>query len=277
MKESVLPNSESLSPPASAWPSFTSQGWQSWRAGLRMDVDKQYADIPVCLCSFVSGLCDSTAFNAATVFVSMQTGNTIFLALGTANLPSNVPHMWLRALASIAAFLLGVYCFSKLRHIRPISKATLASNFAVQAAFIFAAAALAQTRVVPAMGDLHIAEQLAHDQAIDFRVLGPIALLAFQFGGQIVTSRQLGFNEVPTNVVTSVYCDLISDPGLFSTASNPKRNRRASAVILLLLGGIIGAWLGWSQAGMSASLWLGGFVKSIIAITWLFWKPAASK
>lgn len=247
---------------------------------LRDEVDKQYADIPVCLCSLVSGLCDSVAFNAATVFVSMQTGNTIFLALGAASLPSNVPMMWLRALCSIGAFLAGVFSFGKLRHVRPTTKGTLAANFAVQAIFIFIAAALAQSRVVPAMADLHLAEKLAREEEVHYEILGPIILLAFQFGGQIVTSRQLGFNEVPTNVLTSVYCDLFSDPKLFARWSeNPKRNRRASAVILMLIGGIAGGWLSKSQAGMSAALWIGGAVKLCIAVCWLGWKSqvAAAK
>ncbi|KAH7304773.1 DUF1275 domain protein [Stachybotrys elegans] len=257
----------------SAAPSIKSRTWSST---LAMDIDKHHADIPVVLCSFVSGLCDSVAFSASTVFVSMQTGNTIFLALGASSLPSNVPYMWIRALTSIGAFLLGVFCWSKLRHIRPISKGTLAANFFVQSLFIFIAASLGQSDVVPVLEDLHLAEEYARDERFDFVTLAPIALLAFQFGGQIVTSRQLGYNEVPTNVLTSVYCDLMSDPGLFSSASNPKRNRRASAVVLMLTGGIIGGWMGWSPAGMTTALWIGGGVKFIIALAWLQWKVKES-
>jgi uncharacterized membrane protein YoaK (UPF0700 family) len=258
---------------------FGSNGrYASWRASLGKNVDKQHADIPICLCSFVSGLCDSAAFNAASVFVSMQTGNTIFLALGAASLPSNVPLMWLRALVSIGAFLAGVFCFGQLRRLRPTSKGTLAANFFVQSVFILVAAALAQARVAPAMGDLYVAEQMAHEQRVDLAVLAPLALLAFQFGGQIVSSRQLGFNEVPTNVLTSVYCDLFSDPNLFAPwAENPKRNRRASAVLLMLLGGICGGWLGWSRAGMSAALWIGAGIKFITACAWLGWKVEDTK
>lgn len=247
--------------------------WRSWSSALRKDVDKQYADIPVCICSFVSGMCDSVAFNAGAVFVSMQTGNTVFLALGAAKLPSHVPYLWLRALCSIGAFLMGVSCFGMLRNVRPMAKGTLAANFFVQALFIFVAAALAQSRVAEAMGDLRLAEELAKEEALDFNVLGPIILLAFQFGGQIVTSRQLGFNEVPTNVLTSVYCDLFNDPKLFAPwRDNPKRNRRASAVILMLIGTLIGAWLGRSKAEMSAALWIGGIIKFSIGVSWLIWK-----
>ncbi|KAI1845024.1 hypothetical protein JX265_008392 [Neoarthrinium moseri] len=243
-------------------------------ARLREDISLQYADIPVCLCSLVSGLSDSVAFNASSVFVSMQTGNTVFLALGTAGLPANVPMLWLKALCSIVAFMLGVYCFGQSRHFRPMAKGTLAGSFLVQSVAIFAAAALAQGGVVPAFGWLSVAEELAEERDADLKALGPIILLAFQFGGQICTSRILGFNEVPTNVLTSVYCDLFNDPKLFAPWSeNPKRNRRASAVVLMLVGAVAGGWLAKSNAGMSTALWIAGAIKFGIAVAWVLWKP----
>lgn len=106
-----------------------------------------------------------------------------------------------------------------------------------------------------------------------FIELVPLALLAFQSGGQIVTSRLLGFNEVPTTVLTSVYCDLASDPKLLAPLKkNLKRNRRIGAVIALLIGGIAGGWLSRSSARMSSALWLGGAIKITIAVSWSVWK-----
>lgn len=101
----------------------------------------------------------------------------------------------------------------------------------------------------------------------------PVAFLAFQFGGQIVTSRVLGFNEVPTNVLTSLYCDLLSDPQILAPfGKNVKRNRRVSAIILMLAGGILGAWLQRSRVGMPPALWIAGGIKMAIAVAWLTWK-----
>lgn len=103
--------------------------------------------------------------------------------------------------------------------------------------------------------------------------LAPLALLAFQFGGQIVTSRVLGFNEVPTNVLTSLYCDLLSDPQILAPiGKNVKRNRRVAAIILMMAGGISGAWLQRSRAGMPAALWIAGAVKLAIAVSWVSWR-----
>ena len=106
-----------------------------------------------------------------------------------------------------------------------------------------------------------------------FIELLPLAFLAFQSGGQIVTSRLLGFNEVPTTVLTSVYCDLASDPQLLAPLKkNVKRNRRAAAVVTSLIGGIMGGWLSRSDARMSSALWLGGAIKLAIATGWASWK-----
>ena len=41
---------------------------------FRTDITLQHADIPVIACCIVSGLCDSSAYNAWSCFVSMQTG-----------------------------------------------------------------------------------------------------------------------------------------------------------------------------------------------------------
>jgi hypothetical protein len=53
---------------------------------------------------------------------------------------------------------------------------------------------------------------------------------------------------------------------------NVKRNRRVVAVLLMVAGGIIGAWLQKSKAGMPAALWIGGGIKMVIAVSWLCWK-----
>ena len=123
------------------------------------------------------------------------------------------------------------------------------------------------------LADIHIAEEYARKEEVDLVILAPIMLLAFQFGGQIVVSRQLGFNEVPTNVLTSIYCDIFNDPELATPlAKNPKRNRRVAAVVLMLTGGICGGWIGRSEVGMGAALWVAGAIKMIISISFACWR-----
>lgn len=86
-----------------------------------------------------------------------------------------------------------------------------------------------------------------------------------------MTSRLLGFNEVPTTVLTSGYCDLASDPKLLK-ADNVKRNRRAAAVVSILVGGIVGGWISRSAAGISTNFWIAAAIKMGISLSWALWK-----
>ncbi|KFX96430.1 hypothetical protein O988_05318 [Pseudogymnoascus sp. VKM F-3808] len=245
----------------------SSKARPSWLAELKRDVSLNHTDIPVIASCFSSGLCDSSAFNAWNTFVSMQTGNTIILALGASNQPISQPYIWLKSLTAIIFFLVGCYFFAQTRRIHPHRRFTLAGSFLFQAILIFVAAALVQRHVVPSPAGY---QELDHSK-VGFIELLPIGFLAFQSGGQIVTSRTLGINEVPTTVLTSLFCDLMSDPHMLAR-DNVKRNRRVASAVTLLMGGIIGGWLSRSSVGMSAALWLAGAVKVAIAVGWALWK-----
>lgn len=178
---------------------------------------------------------------------------------------------------SIAAFWAGCYCFGQTRRIGNKRKGTLGLSFLVQSLVILISAALAQSGVVPAFGMASLGSEASAAVLKSYETnamsMAPLALMAFGFGGQIVTSRVLGFNEVPTNVLTSLYCDLLSDPLLLApVGGNVKRNRRVTAVLLMIVGGILGGWLQRSKAGMPAALWIAGAVKLAIAVAWFVWK-----
>lgn len=157
-------------------------------------------------------------------------------------------------------------------------KCTLALSFLVQSVMILISAAVSQAGTVPAFAMKSLGSEagnvLLKSYEDNAMTMIPLALMAFQFGGQIVTSRVLGFNEVPTNVLTSLYCDLLSDPLLFApVGANVKRTRRVTAVFLMMIGAVLGAWLQRSEAGMPAALWIAAAVKMAIAVAWITWKP----
>ncbi|KFY36222.1 hypothetical protein V494_05196 [Pseudogymnoascus sp. VKM F-4513 (FW-928)] len=267
---SATPPGQSTPDAADAEKQSPKAGRSSWLTELKRDVSLNHTDIPVIASCFSSGLCDSSAFNAWNTFVSMQTGNTIILALGASNQPVSQPYIWLKSLTAIVFFLFGCYFFSQTRRIHPHRRFTLAASFLVQAILIFVAAALVQRHVVPSPAGY----QELDPGKVGFIELLPIGFLAFQSGGQIVTSRTLGINEVPTTVLTSLFCDLMSDPHMLAR-DNVKRNRRVASAVTLLMGGIIGGWLSRSSVGMSAALWLAGAVKVAIAVGWALWKAKA--
>ncbi|KAG9231379.1 hypothetical protein BJ875DRAFT_487061 [Amylocarpus encephaloides] len=91
----------------------------------------------------------------------------------------------------------------------------------------------------------------------DFLEFVPLAILAFQSSGQIVTSGLLGFNEIPTTVLTSVYCNIVDDPKL-TAKDNVKRSQRVAAAISIIVGGIASGWISTSPVRLSTKFWIAG-------------------
>lgn len=109
------------------------------------------------------------------------------------------------------------------------------------------------------------------DNELDWVVLVPIALIAFQSCGQAVISRALKYNALTSVVLTSIYCDLFSDVELFAV-NNAERNRRVGAPVLLLLGAVVGGLLVHSELGAPGILWIAAALKLVVAVIWFFWK-----
>lgn len=197
----------------------------------------------------------------------MQTGNSIFLALGASS--QNIkPYDWARSLCSIGCFALGAFFFSRLhRRLGALQRGSLILAFFLQAALVMVAAAIVQAGAVN--------QRQSQNGATDWREMAPIAILSFQAAGQIVASRVLGVNEVPTVVITSLLCDLMSDPKLASTPifrGNRKRNNRVAGFVLTLVGSIIGGWMLKGTGEVQPVLWLVFAIKFVITLGWLFWK-----
>ena len=105
--------------------------------------------------------------------------------------------------------------------------------------------------------------------------LAPLALLAFQSAGQVVASRILKYNELPTVVLTTAYCDLMSDPHLFTAGllDDPQRNRRVLAAVMLFVGAVSGGIMVNGWVGLKGALWLGAALKAAMVLAWVSWAP----
>lgn len=86
----------------------------------------------------------------------------------------------------------------------------------------------------------------------------------------------MGYNELPVNVLTSTYCDLMGDFRLFAL-NNVKRNRRLAAAILLLLGSICSGWLLRSSGGLESVLWIAAGIKVSIGVSMWCFLPSAQE
>ena len=197
-------------------------------------------------------------------------GNTIFVALGTSG-QNNKPFGWAYSLCSIGCFAAGSVAFARAHQLAGGGRLrrTVALSFLVQTLFVAVAAAVVQTGVVDGTyPSTTRGGSGGGDARPDFTDLAVVALLSFQAAGQIVNSRGLGVGEVPTVVITSLLCDLLGDPALLARA-NGKRDRRAAAFILTLVGAIAGGWLSKAIGAVQPSLWLAAAIKAVITVFWL--------
>lgn len=180
--------------------------------------------------------------------------------------PLSQPYRWVKSGTAILSFCLGTYFFSRLcRYLGPLRRSTLSGSFILQALFCLVSGTLVVSDVVP--------NDAGNQLPNNYIVLLPLGLLSFQSAGQIVASRMLAYNELPTVVLTSTYCDLMFDPTLFTTpiTQNPKRNRRFVSAVALLLGAMLGGFL--TRGGSIANpLWIAGATKIVIGVVWLFWQ-----
>lgn len=145
--------------------------------------------------------------------------------------------------------------------------------FLLQGLLIILAAGLATPQdLIPHNPPGETSEAIIHRVISNVRIVSLLPPLAFQSGMQIAVSRLLGFNELPVNVLTSTYCDLMGDPKLLAV-HNVKRNRRFASAVLLLAGAIISGWLMRSSGGLYSVLYLAGGIKVLTAVlVFLFFK-----
>ena len=210
---------------------------------------------------------------------SSQTGNTIFAALGVSDLPVASPKWaWTKSVVSIVSFLLGASLFSLFhRQFGGLKRWVLATSFTFQTiattiAAILVASGTTSDSPAKRPSSITVADTPS-DPGFPWADLIPIGLLAFQAAGKVVASRVLGYNALPSVVLTTLYNDLVSDPGLFTAGlmGNVQRNRRAGGLVLYFGGAIVGGALAKSTVGFAGALWFAAFVKILLVAAWLLW------
>jgi hypothetical protein len=206
-------------------------------------------------------------------------GNTVILGLSTASLPDN-PHAWTTTLVSLVSFLLGAYLtFHSTTLFSPkgitANRLWLSTIFFIQALLVIISAAIVSANLVP--HNLPGKPNDEHKKGVisNILIVSLFPPLGFQSGMQIATSRLLGYNELPVNVLTSTYCDLMGDANLFAL-HNVKRNRRAVAVVLLFVGAVVSGWLMRTSGGLQSVLWFAAAIKMFVALITFTLHPAKS-
>lgn len=223
---------------------------------LKQEVSFCRGDLVLLLCYVITGLLDSSAFFIWGSFVSMQTGNTVYLGLGLAQ--ADPDRRWVKSGLSIASFCVGSCFFGAFyKFCGPSAR----RRWALCASFLFQALLVGIAAVIVTLHRHH------HHSAEEWRVLVPLCLVAFQSSGQAVTSRVLECRGLTSVVLTSVYCDLFSNPIGF----NSEQRRRVAAILCLGLGTMLGGLWAKSPTGLSGALWTAVALKGGIGGAWMAW------
>ncbi|KAL3467152.1 hypothetical protein BJX64DRAFT_274180 [Aspergillus heterothallicus] len=237
---------------------------------LKTRINPARADLLLLLCYTITGLLDSSAVFIWGSFVSMQTGNTVYLGLGLSGLDESGNQRWLKSLISISSFCAGSFLFALLHH-SPVFFSSARQRGALFASFILQMGCVAVAATI-----VTLEEQSTRSDPLTWRVAVPLALVAFQSSGQAVTSRVVGYGSLTSVVLTSIYCDLFSYPALaISSNGGGKRAdewRRLGAVLALFLGILLGGAWAKSQVGLQGALWTAVVLKGVIAGAWLVWR-----
>lgn len=251
-------------------------GFKRLRHHLKAPLSTHHTDLILLYCYIITGLLDSSAVFIWGSFVSMQTGNTVYLGLGLASQIShhhnsagnggngNDDDRWIKSGISIASFCLGSLIFGAFhRTFSPRKRWVLMASFGLQMACITCAAAIVSL------------EKPSKDSALTWRVIVPLAMVAFQSSGQAVISRVLKLGGLSSVVLTSVYCDLFSHPDFVSGAAFRKdveERRRVGAVVCLLVGAVVGGFWARSEVGLMGALWTAVGLKGVIVLAWFLWR-----
>ncbi|KAF5680868.1 DUF1275 domain-containing protein [Fusarium heterosporum] len=229
---------------------------------LQNDISCSWTDAVLLVCYVVTGLLDSSSIQVWGTFVSMQTGNTVYIGLGLASFATSTPGPRLyKSAVSVASFCLGSFLFARFHRLfAPRRRWVLCASFALQALLTSAAALIVTLR--PPGPDT---------DSLAWNVLLPIILMAFQSCGQAVSSRALKQNSLISVVLTSVYCDLFSDRDLFAL-DNVTRNQRVAVPFLLLTGVVAGGLFAQSSVGIAGALWVAAVMKLCMVVAWFLWR-----
>lgn len=221
-----------------------------------IDTTTYAVDILLLLLSFAVGVVDAAVFSDYRLFVSNQTGNTIFLGIGAIKPDSNLSLKHIGV--SLGGFISASLTLGQAgKRFGPRQRGWVLATSAFQTILTFIAAAFRHWFV-------------ASVEDSDPRVMAVVVLLAFSSGTQVAMARDFE-NEIPTAMITRSLSDLFTDPKLLKLKGNRGRDRRLFFILSLLVGGFIGA-TAYVYCAPGLPYLLGALIKMIVTTGFLFCK-----
>ncbi|KAF9041299.1 hypothetical protein BJ165DRAFT_1488351 [Panaeolus papilionaceus] len=252
-----------------AEPTQTMTLWQF----LNTDVNPPDTTWPMAFYCFMTGYMDVVSFSAIFVWCGFQTGNFAQLAIALARLFEGPPGFRdqqfhradQQALCSMIAFQLGAFLGRIGDRVGAQKRSWLMAGTFVQALFSMAAAIAFWKSDQPSVAGER--DLPSWTNALTFVGL---AFMSASLGLQGIQGKRLNTQFGTTIVLTTVWVELFTDPGLFKISKRvTTRDHRFLAAGSLFLGAFVGRAI-VAQIGAAATMGISVGLRILIALSWIF-------
>jgi len=219
---------------------------------------------------FLTGYMDIVAFSAVFVWCAFQTGNSAQLALALARLWENPDDTTFhtadqQALCSLLGFIGGAFIGRLGDRIGSNTRVWLFTGTMIQAFFTMAAAiAISQS------GQGSIAPNRSSPAWTNTVSFVCLAFMSASMGLQGIMGKRINSQFATTVVLTSVWCELVADPKLFTLRKRViSRDHKTLAIFALFLGAFVSRAI-LAAIGSAGALGIATGIRALLAFGWLF-------
>jgi hypothetical protein len=240
---------------------------------IRTDVDPTQSRGPIAAYCFMSGFVDAISFSATFVWCGFQTGNFCQLAVAVARLispgPGGPPDRSFRladqqALLSLTTFWMGCLFGRFGKRMGWTNRLWLFLGTMVQTVLLAAGAICiwqsGQTSIV--------SDRNGHPSWTNALTFVGLAFMSASMGLQGVMGRNLETPFSGTLVLTTVWCELLSDPKLYCREWVNTRDSKLITAMSIFLGGLTGKTIA-DEIGAAGALGIGTGFRILIAFSWM--------
>ncbi|KAG7086879.1 hypothetical protein E1B28_002799 [Marasmius oreades] len=240
---------------------------------LKEDVDPKQCTVPLAAYCFMTGFMDAVCFSAIFVWCGFQTGNFIQLAVALARLfegsPGNRDQTFHKAdqqaLASLVAFNAGAFIGRLGDRIGAHKRIWLMFGTFLQTLFTMAAAV-----TIWKSGSGSIADHRADPAWTNGLSYAAIVFMSASLGLQGIQAKRLNTQFTTTIVLTTVWVELMTDPGLFNLRQKViTRDHKLIAAGALFIGGFTSRAI-LAKLGTGGTLGVAVGFRILITLAWLF-------
>jgi len=245
----------------------------SLRSYLMADVDPAQTTAQLAAYCFMTGFIDVISFSAIFVWCGFQTGNFAQLAIALARLfegaPGSQDHTFHKAdqqaLCSLISFNLGAFVGRIGDRVGAHKRIWLIAGTFIQTILTMASAIAFWKAGQPSISNAR--DDPAWTNALSFVGL---AFMSGSLGVQGILGKRLNTQFGTTIVLTTVWVELASDPGLFKFRQRVmSRDHRLIAAVSLFLGAFVSRSI-LGQIGTAATMGVGTGFRVLITLSWIF-------